>query len=187
MRVPQIRLESQPALISLKTNNAVANIEQPGANIDIEQPKAEMDIERTPSRLTIDQTAAWEAMDLKSSRRRTEEYAADGEQALLDGMARRAQDGDELMQIEYGGDPIAEQAKRNSEQPEKQFNLGFIPPMFSVKLDYDPGKVEVNWQTHKPNINSHANKPVVEYQRGNVDVGMLQKNSLTVDFVSEDI
>ena len=35
MQLPQIRLESQPALISLQTRNAIQNIEQPKAELGL--------------------------------------------------------------------------------------------------------------------------------------------------------
>lgn len=186
MRLPQIRLESQPALISLQTKNAVAHLQQPKAELDIQQPPAEMTINRTPSQLTIDQTAAREAIDLKTIRRRMEEHADNGYQGVLEGIARRKQEGDDLMRIEDGGNPIPVHAKQNSERPENQFNLGFVPPLFSVKINYEPTKLDIHWQTNQVINNSRANKPTLEYEPGKVDVGLRQKESLNIDYVNVD-
>ncbi|MGM9923425.1 MAG: DUF6470 family protein [Bacillus sp. (in: firmicutes)] len=184
MRLPQIRLESQRALISHETINVRQQIEQPRADLDLQQPPAEMTIERTPARLTIDQTAAREAVDLKSIRKRIEEYADNGRQEWLEGIARRAQEGDELMRIENGGNPVAVQVKANSERPEKQFNIGFVPPLFSVKLHYEPAKLDIGWQVNQVISRSKANKPILDYEPGKVEVGLRRRESLNIDYVN---
>lgn len=184
MRLPQIRLDSQSALISLQTKNAIQNIEQPKAELDIQQPPAKMTIERTPSQLTIDQTAAREAIDLKTIRKRIEEHADNGYQGVLDGIARRKQEGDDLMRIEDGGNPITLHAKQNSERPEKQFNIGFVPPLFSVKINYEPVKLNIEWQQNKVINNTKVNKPILDYQAGDVEVGLRQRESLTIDYAN---
>lgn len=186
MKLPQIRIQSQPALISHETIHAKQTIQQPKAELDLQQPPAEMTIHRTPSKLTIDQTAAREAVDLKSIRKRIEEFADNGRQELLEGIARRAQQGDELMKIENGGNPLASQAKQNSEKPEKQFNIGFIPPMFSVKLNYEPTKLDIDWQVNKVINNTKTNKPILDYEAGKVEIGLRQKESLDISFVNVD-
>ena len=134
MNFPQIRLETQFARISLKTNYAKVNIQQRNADLSIEQPKAELHIERTPSKLTIDQTQAWEDMDIKHISRRIEEEAQKGRSDVLEGIARRAQEGNDMMKIEHGGNPLPQHAKVNSVKRWKEFNIGWIPSHFSVKM-----------------------------------------------------
>jgi len=187
MQVPQIRLESIRAQIGLKINNAVNHIEQPKADLLIEQPKAELNIHTTRSKLTIDQNQAREDIDLKSIFKRTEEFADKGYQDLLAGIARRAQQGDELMKIENRGNPISTQAKQNSQKPMKEFGLVFIPSAGSVKINYDPGKVEVDIQPQKPKIDVTVNKPIYDYEPGKVEVYLERKNDLKISFEMIDI
>ena len=99
-------------------------------------------------------------------------------------MARRSQQGDELRHIENGGNELASQAKHNSDGPEKQFNLGWIPSHFSVKLDYQPAQVDIDVTPQKPNINVQVNRPTHEYTPGNTEVEVLQRNSLDIDFIN---
>lgn len=182
MKLPQIRLESQQARISITTTSPRQTIEQPEAELDIQNPKIEMEIHRTPSKLTIDQTKAWEDMDLKHIFRRIEEYADNGYQDWLNGLARMAEQGNELMKIEDGGNPIATQAKSNSESPVKEFNVGWVPSHFSVKIDYNPGKVDIEWKAQPAVNNSKPKKPIVDYKPGNVNIEMEQKANVKVDF-----
>lgn len=187
MKIPQIRLESTSAQIGIKTNHAVNQIQQPMADLSIEQPKAELTIKTTPSKLTIDQSQARADIDLKSIFRRTEEFAQNGYQDWLKGIARRSQQGEELMKIENGGNPISSQAKQNSQKPMKEFGLGFVPSASSVKIQYEPAKVDVEIQPNKPKIDVHVNKPIYGYEPGKVDISLQRRNELKIDFEIIDI
>lgn len=152
MQIPQIRLQSTSMKIGLNIEQPVQQIEQKAADQSIEQPQAILEIRTAPGKLTIDQSQAREDMDLKSLSKRVEEFARQGYQDSLAGMARRAQQGTELRHIEKGGNALAEQARQNSKGPEKQFNLGWIPSHFSVKLDYQPAQVEIEATAQKPSL-----------------------------------
>lgn len=184
MQLPQIRTQSTFAQIQLDTQPAKQSIEQPKAELDIQQPKAELNIQTTPSKLMIDQTKAWEDMDLKHIFRRIEEFAQNGRNDWLEGMARRRQDGDELMRIENKGNPLVQQAQRNSEKPPMQFNIGWIPSHFSVKIDYQPSKVNIDWKVNKVENNTRVNKPIIDYQPGTVTTSLKQRESLNIDFAN---
>jgi hypothetical protein len=187
MNFPQLRMESTFGQIALNIQKPVQKIEQLPAELSIQQLKAELNIEQTPGQLNINQTQAREDMDLKSISRRIKEFAQQGYEDWLSGLARMSQDGDELMMIENGGNPIAEQAKRNSGSPIYDFNIGFIPSPFSVKINYQPSEVKLNWQTHKPEINVIVNKPYHKYTPGSVNIEMNQWPSLFIDLVGLNI
>jgi hypothetical protein len=184
MQLPQIRLESTFAKIAIKTTPPVQEIKQPPAELNLQQPPAEMKIETTPAKLTIDQTKAWEDMDLKHIFRRIEEFAQQGYEDWLEGIARVSRQGDELMRIEDGGNPIAEQAKENSEDPIYDFNIGWIPSLFSVKTNFEPAKVHIDVKFNKPINNTKISKSIINYTPGKVTIDLAQRNSLKIDFVN---
>lgn len=182
MQFPQIRLQSTFGIINIQINKPQQDIRQRPAELSIEQPKADIQIRRIPSMLSIDQTQAWEDMDLKHISRRIEEAAQLGKQSVMEGIARRAQQGEELMKIENGGNTLPHQAKMNGEKPEKQFNIGWIPSHFSVKIDYEPSIVEIDVTPQKPIMDVQVQKPEHDYTPGSVDVNMAQYPSLQIDF-----
>lgn len=185
MNIPQIRLQSQMAQIEMTTNQPKQSIEQPGPDIDLQQPPAELHINRTPSVLSIDQTEARADVDLKSIRRRIEEFAQNGYQEWLNGIARRAQEGNELMRIENGGNPIASIAKQNGKfLPTYDFNIGYVPKAGSVKIDFQPTKLDIQWDIKKPVNNTKARKPIIDYQPGTVDIRLKQYQDLQIDFAN---
>jgi hypothetical protein len=181
MDFPKIRIQTTNALMEIHTQQAQLSIEQPPAELRIHQPPAEMQIDRTHGMLTIDQTKAWENLNLKSVFKASEDAAQQGHQDVMDGIARRVQEGDELMKIENPGNPIKEQAKRHY-----LFNgykkLGWYPTTDLVNINYDPGKLEVNWKISKPNIESKPHPPIINSTPGGVEINTKQYPSVKIDF-----
>ncbi|MBT2625231.1 DUF6470 family protein [Bacillus atrophaeus] len=183
MEIPMLAMQSIPAKISLTTIPASVKMEQPEADLKIEQPEAELDMSVTPSKLTIDQTKAWEDLDRKHIFKRIEEAAQKGRQDVLEGIARAADEGDELMRIENGGNPIASQAKRNAAHHPIELGKNFTPSLSRVKVDYTPSELHINVTPHKPVIQAAPRKPIIDYTPGNVKVDMLQYPDLKIDVV----
>ena len=181
MKIPQIRIQSQPAKIELQTIKAQQSIEQPEPDVSIEQPKADMQIQTKPSKLTIDQTQAWQELGFKSTEVAVQEEANRGKQAILEGTGRRAAEGDDLMRIENGGNPIVEHAINNAYDV-KEFNIGWIPSHGSVKIHFEPADVQVDIRKRDPIINIRANKPIHQYTPGRVDVYLKQHAELKIDW-----
>lgn len=184
MQIPQIRIQSQDAQIQLNRKNATSEIEQPKADLSIQQPKADLTIETTPGKLSIDQTQAWADMNLKSIPQLNREFAEEGKKASQEGTARRAQEGAELMQIENGGTPLVSQAVNRAFPDMKRLGITFIPSHFSVKLNYQPTEVNVDVNRNEPIIESKQNKPLIQYQKGEVEVSLKQKPELEIDFIN---
>ena len=185
MQLPQIRMQSTFIQTSIQIEDPVQRIEQPKAIQSIEQPKAIVNMKSAPGQLTIDQSEAWAQMDIKPISQRTAEFAQEGKQKALEGLARRARQGDDLMHIERGGNPITAHVKENSARPPKQFNVGWIPSPFSVKMHYERAKMQFDVQTQKPIIDVQIRKPIHDYTPGDVSVSVSRKNSLQIDFINE--
>jgi len=184
MNLPQIRLESTSARIGLHIEKSVQNIEQPKAVQSIEQPKAKLSIEKVPARMTIDQTEAWADLGFKSILRLAAENAKNGKQMAMEGTARRVRQGDDLMRIENKINPIPSHAIENGYKPEARLSITWIPSPGSVKINFDPAKVNIDVRPRKPIIHTQMQKPIHDYTPGKVHVYLEQKNSLKIDFVN---
>lgn len=171
------------AKLEINTQNGQQEIEQPAASLRIEQPKADMEVGKTPSRLTIDQSRARADVDLKSAPERIAEVAQMAHQELLQGIARRTQEGAAMMKIENGSNAIAQLAKQHKVLPEHEFALGWIPSVGSVRMDYDPGRLEIYWNVNKPIIESRINHPFINFTPGKVHFSTKQYPSVNIDFV----
>lgn len=184
MLMPQIRMESQMAKIHIQQTAGKQEIRQQKAELSIQQPKAEMSMTTSPSKLQIDQTEAWEDMNLMQIMKRNDKFAQEGLQSLKEGIARRAQQGSELMKIEKKGNPIAAQAATNGYEVKKNLGIKFIPSHFSVKTNFQPAIVHMDVQTKKPAIDATVQKPEITYRRGSVDISMKQYQHLQIDYIN---
>lgn len=183
MELPQIRLSSDRASLSIRMEKGHQSIEQPKAELHIQQPKADMTIKQPTGKLTIDQTNAWHNLGLKSSRVRTEETADHAKRTVLEGTARMAEEGDELMRIENGGEPLADQAARNAIW-QFDYPLDGMPVYDLVSIDYQANEPEISFAKKEPVIEAVPQKVRYDYQPGNVDVFMEKYAALDIDFVN---
>ena len=184
MRLPQIRLESQMVQIKMKSSFGKQEIKQPKADLTIQQPDAQLSIETIPGQLTIDQTKAWEDMNLVSPLKSTELAAQEGYRALMEGIQRKTEQGDQLLQIESQGNVIVQQAIVNGHRQMKSLGVKYIPSHFSVEVHYQPSQLHVNVQTHKPIIDVVINKPEHRFDVGTVDLQIEKYNELNIDFTN---
>ena len=102
MQMPRLMMQNIPGRIGLTTTPPDLKMEQPRADLKIEQPPAELKITTTPSKLTIDQK--------KLGKLRKKAYISKGLKkgrskaiGCVAGMARTAEEGDEMMRIEIEG------------------------------------------------------------------------------------
>lgn len=182
MQIPQIRIESTPGKLGLTILQPQVSMEQRPADLHIEQPEAILTIDKKAATLTIDQTEARAYEGMKTRERFIDDYVRKGRQEWLKGIARRVQEADQLGAIQNKGKPIQAIAKRNSEGPQKEFGLGWIPPANSVKINYNPGYVKTNVETRDPIIEVNQNKPIIDYTPGKVITELVQYPSLEIHF-----
>ena len=92
------------------------------------------------------------------------------------------------MRIENGGSPIANQATRHSALFNYDYNIGFTPPPFSVKINYQPSRLNIRCEPEPQVINNTvAQKPVIDYKEGQVSTGMKQHAGLNIDFINLEV
>ncbi|WP_088070586.1 DUF6470 family protein [Gottfriedia luciferensis] len=182
MQFPQIRLQTTIAKLGINIEKMMLEYEQPRAEMTIHQQNAEMDVQRVAPTLEMDSTEARADLDLKSARRRIEDAATDGYQAWLDGLARMSQQGDQMMMVQNNRNAISDIAKANSSHPIYDFNIAFVPRWGSFKMSYDPGSFNINWTTHKPEIEVTPQKAITNITPGKVGYYMSTWNSLKIDY-----
>lgn len=177
-------MHSQMAKIDIHHTRGKQQIAQPKADLSIKQPHADIVMHTSPSRLTIDQTQAFEEMNVMSIFRRNDLFAEEGWRAVQAGTARKAAEGRQLMEIEDQGEPLIEQAIKNSRQATKDLGITFIPSPFAVRIAYEPSQLHINAQKHQPVIEAKAHQPQHRYSPGQVDITMKQYQGLDIDVLT---
>lgn len=182
MEIPQLQIQTTPGRLGLNIEKPVQQIEQPSASIDQQQPAAILEVSTTNPQLSIDTTAVREDIDMKSTFKRTEEYAQMGQQAAMQGLARRAEEGQQLLRIENGGNTIADLAKQNGTPPTAQLGIRFVANRSKIQMSITPGTTTINATPQKPVFNVQVNKPIHTYTPGKVTGQMEQYPSIQIDW-----
>lgn len=182
MKIPQIQIQTTKAALGLTIQQPKQQIQQPQADMQIQQPTAELSIHTTEGQLHIDSSQARRDLGMVSSMEMTRNYAEKGKQAAQAGVARRAREGDQLMSIEKGGNAIHSIIDARTGPQNIKLGMKFIPSGGAVKTTYTPATVDIQVQKHDPKINVQIHKPIHNYIPGNVNVDIIQKPSIQIDW-----
>lgn len=183
MNFPKLQIQTTDAKLGLNIVNAKQTIKQPKATQHIEQPAAIVDIETTRGIMKIDSSQARRDVGLIGPLESTSNFAAEGRKKVMQGIARRVREGNQMMDIAHNQNAVPSIAKQNTFPNKKALGIDFIPSVGSVKLDYEPAKLDINVQTQKPIINAQINKPVYDYTPGKVSGFMIQNPTIEIDFI----
>ncbi|MFJ7699432.1 DUF6470 family protein [Lysinibacillus fusiformis] len=186
MRLPQIQIHTTDIQMDLRIAKPQQHIEQPKATLHIEQPAAILEINTSRGILKIDSSQARRDIGMIGPLESSANYAEKGKQEALKGMARRAREGNQLMDNagkDQGRATIQNISKQNHGPQRVQFNIKFVPSVGSVKIDYIPGTTDINIQRREPIIDAKVNKPIHEYTSGKVTGTMVQRPDIDIDVI----
>jgi len=181
MNIPQIQIQTTRGILGLQTTKPIQEIEQPKATLTQRQPAAILEISTTRPQLSVDTTEARAEIDLKSVFGRIDEYVQLGKQGAMEGIARRAQEGQQMMKIENGGNVIPEIAKQNATPSPAPIGIRFIGNHSTIQVSIKPGTTDVRFTPQKAVNDVQINKPIHQYTQGKVTGVMEQYPSIQID------
>jgi hypothetical protein len=187
MQVPQIRLQQTHAKIGLRITQPVQELQQKPAELSIKQESAKMSIENKPSQLRIDDEQFWNDLGYKSIPTLSQESVQHGRETVLDYIATKAQEGDQLGKIEHKSDAIVGIVTEKLLPQKADFNIGFIPSPGSVKIQFTPAEIHIDWKKGGADIQVTPNKVEHNYTPGKTEVYLQQRQQLQIDFVGTNI
>lgn len=177
----QFRITHVWPRIEINTIPAQQWLEQIPARIEITTQPTKTEMVGEPFRVEINQYPCFAETGLKNVFDLTRDEAERAKQLVLEGIGRRAEEGDELAAIEHKGNPLAEQAEAVTNPPPAEFNIAFMPqsrPEITVsggkKLLIEPGKVEISFR---------PGQVIHDYQPGKVEIYLAQKPELQIEFI----
>lgn len=184
MAIPQIQIQTTDIQMNYSIRPPQVNISQKPADVSIQQPEATMQITNKLGELQIDQSQAFAEAGLKPITDVNKEYVEKGRQAVLQMIAQKAREGEQLMKgagKDQRGAAIQQIAKQNDlVEPPKKINVHFIPSPGAVKMDYKPGEFDIEIEAQKPKIDVKVNKPQIDLTYGTVEGKMTQRPSVEV-------
>ena len=181
--------------LTINTVRPQIQINTTNARLDIQQPKGEQQLRTTmpkaiirseKPKVIIDQYQCFAESGLKNVMDLTREAAQLGRQAAMQAIARIAEDGNRLAQVENKmPDAIPELAEKNAWAPERVYDIATMP-MSRPKIDV-VGSIDIQWEMGKVNHTYTPRKPVVNYIPGKVDIYLKQKPSIEIRYIDEKV
>lgn len=181
MNIPQLQITTTKGILGLRTTPGRQEIEQPRAILSQQQPAAILEISTTKPQLSLDTTEARVELDLMSVFRRSDESAQLGYQGAMEGIARRAQEGRQLAEIEKGGNAIREIAKQNATPLPAPLGIRFVGNRSKIQMSILPGSLDIQAIPQKPINEVTIQKPIYQYTPGKLTSEMEQWPSIQID------
>ncbi|MBB4823624.1 hypothetical protein HNO89_000844 [Sporosarcina luteola] len=182
MQIPQLQIQTTRGVLGLQIDKPVQEIEQPKATQHIEQPAAILEMSTTRPQISIDTTENRADLDLKSPLRRGNENARYGMQQVLEGVGRRAQEGQQLMRIEDGGNALVNLIKQDTNRPNAPLGIQFVGDRLKIQTNFSPGTLDIKATPQKPTHEVQINRPVHQYTPGKVTGIVEQYPSIEMDW-----
>ncbi|MCL7746738.1 DUF6470 family protein [Halalkalibacter alkaliphilus] len=189
MQLATIDIQKQDAYIGLNSHRPGLQLKQEHADMHIDQQlSAILEISTTASKLFIDQTEAFADANLKTSLRMASEFFSRSNAVVSQYVAKTAQQGEQLKRIENGTGALAQIAKVNSQIPEKEVTLGYMPKSMSqVKFDYQPASLSVRAPYKEVDVNVNRRPPQIEIPKWQTETYVQQKNQISFQAVGGNV
>lgn len=177
--IPQIQIRQQPALLGIDADLGTQDIQQPRATFEMTVDRPKQDIRQPRGEMDIDQSRAWDALGIGPSLEVFSRIYSQGRDIALRGIARRVEDGNRMAQIQIDSNPFAELAK-NVDRNFSEYDYAGEASFDNVDITYTARKAEINTTDGKVNLNTHPNRVEYEYNRGKLNIYMLQHQSIDI-------
>lgn len=178
MRIDRVQVHTTDQKVDIHSTQPKLTFSSTKPVVNMKQPAATLEISTEAAKLLIDQSQAWRDMGLLTPLEAGKQAAQKGMQAVAEGTARRAREGDQMMHIETGGDKIAQIAKGKLDIKPVRSTIKWIPSVDSVKSTFVPAKVDINITPHKPIIDVKLGDINGQYIPGTVTGTTVQRASV---------
>jgi len=181
----RLSIHQTNAQIGIQTNLASTDMKSPRGDLSIEQHPAVMEIESPPGELEIDSSAAWDALSLGGHLTLMNFIYSQIPGVFMQALAKKVEDGNRMAQITNSNNAFAEIASRYREESMPIQCVGDAS-FLNVKMQYYANPPSINIEPQKADIEYTPIKPQVEYNPGNVEVYIQQRNSIDIQVSQYD-
>lgn len=180
----QINIRTQPINLEYNLQNAQLNLKSIPPKLLMETIPPKLEIRQPQGQLTIDQTPCRYSIGLKNNTDFAHDNVQLGRQALLEGIARRAAEGNRLAQIQNKTNAIADIATDSTRKSTPSLTWAHIK---SPIITYQASPVEFNVIKGRVNYNLQRGTIQKDYQPGKVDIEVKQYSSIEFSIVDLEV
>lgn len=179
-----IQVTTQKAQLGFQTNNAKIEYTQAKGKWDMTTQKAQMEVSEGLPQIRIDQTVPFAEAGLKTIFMLNQEYADLGRQYAMEGIARRAREGDMMARPPYGN--AVQQIVMSKLPTRADFNIKFIPQS-RPEIDFVNLEKDIFWQLGGSQRTYNISESQFNYSPGGVDIYMEQFPSINFQYINTKV
>lgn len=170
-----LNIRQQNAQISINTTRPVLHLHTTLPQVEMSTEPAKLEIHQAQGQLEIDQTPCRYSIGLKNFHDMARDIAQEGRQAVLDGIARIAEEGDRMAHIENKEDAIVNIARDSSLAQPLDITIAHIDAPI---INYHPAPVQFHAIFGKLDITLNRGRVDSDLQRGTVDISIARYQSI---------
>ncbi|WP_010278713.1 DUF6470 family protein [Paenibacillus senegalensis] len=179
MPLPVIEIRQQHAKLGMQSELGRNFIKQSRADMEIHTTRPELVMESSRSELTIDQGSAWASLGKDHPFNLNQRIYSQCQDIVLQGIARRVEEGNRMAAIHTGEHVFAELAR------ERAFQEAGIEPRAplaypSVAIEYKPGNTSIQVKEGSYQLHVQPHRPQIDYEPGKLNIYMLQYQSVEI-------
>lgn len=183
MKLDRVDIRTTDQKVDISSTQAKLQMTSTQPKVKMEQPAAILEISTKAAKLQIDQSQAWRDMGLFTPLEAGKRAADAGMQAVKEGTARRAREGEQMMHIENGGNAIAQIAKSSLEIQPVRSGIEWIPSADAVKSTYVPGSIDIKITPQNVKYDVRLGEIHGQYTPGQVTGTTVQRASVTTTVI----
>lgn len=162
----KLGLNTTAPFLSLHTTPPTLEIERTPATVEIHQQNGDLQIDQTPCRASL---GIYNLTDF------AHQVAAEGQQAVLSGIARRAEEGDQLTHNETQQNVVVAVARQEAQKPIPELTYAWID---APQITYTAHPVEFTPMAGQLSFNAQPGTVQGDFRRGTVEPYLLQSASI---------
>ena len=181
-----LRITQVYGRIGIRQYPAKMDIEQPPPRADIRQRRATLEVNTKHAKINIDQSQCFAEAGLKPALTLAHDFYDEGLEAGIEAIGNIVEEANALMEIEKGGNAIADIASSKLES-EGELNIVMMPKS-RPKIWVDEGRADINWRPNPADIEWHVHtKANIEATRHKVDIYMERWPDIKVEYVGKNL
>lgn len=172
-----LQIRQTSALIGIDADPGSYSISQPKADINITTTPGEWDIQQFKPVLSIDQSRAWAAYNGGNMLDMNKRIYSGIQELYLQGIAKRVEQGNRMMEFFKQGNTIAEVYGADTE-PNSFPEMRGPASIDNVDIHFETQSPTINFRPAEVKIQVERHRPDIEYTRGKLDIYMQQYASI---------
>lgn len=174
--LPQIQIHQQYGRIGIDADPGRLEIEQPQATQELRTTPSKLEIHSEPGKLQIDNTRWQDALGYGPALEVMNRIYSEERSIGLQAIAKIVEDGNRMAAIQTGENAFASLAEGNVGQQIEVFKDAVLgeASLDNIDISYVPGVLDIQFEAAKMEHNVTVHAPIIDYQRGKLDINMIQ-------------